>query len=197
MNNKLLRLIVFIGATIMAPFAAHAVSGPTDKSAYDFSFETLDGKSLLLSQYKGKVILVVNTASKCGFTPQYKGLEELYMAYKDKGLVIVGVPSNDFGQQEPGSSSDIKQFCQLNYGVTFPMTTKQIVTGDDAHPFYKWVYSVLGFGSAPKWNFHKYLIDTNGNVVDYFMSTTTPDSPKLKAAIDKVLPLKTKEKPAE
>ncbi len=190
MIKNMLRLMIFFGATLMSPFIVHAEPNASNQSAYDFSFETLDGKALPLSEFKGKVILVVNTASKCGFTPQYKGLEELYTKYKDKGLVIVGVPSNDFGQQEPGTSSEIKKFCTLNYGVTFPMTTKQVVTGDDANPFYKWVYSVLGFGSAPKWNFHKYLIDTNGKAVDYYSSITTPDSDKLAAAIEKLLPKK-------
>jgi len=180
--------MIFCGATLMSPFMVHAEPNPSDKSAYDFSFEALDGSPMPLSQFKGKVILVVNTASKCGFTPQYKGLEALYLKYKDKGLVIIGVPSNDFGQQEPGSAAEIKQFCALNYGVTFPMTAKQVVSGNNAHPFYLWAYSVLGFGSAPKWNFHKYLIDTNGRVVDYFASTTAPDSDKLAAAIEKIFP---------
>ena len=171
----------------MSTVIAHAEPKPSDKTAYDFAFETLDGKPLPLSQFKGKVLLVVNTASKCGFTPQYKGLEALYNEYKDRGLVVIGVPSNDFGAQEPGSASEIKQFCQLNYGVTFPMTSKQIVSGDDAHPFYKWAYGVLGFGSAPKWNFHKILIDRDGHAVDYFASTTAPDSEKFKDAIEKLL----------
>lgn len=174
----------------MSGVIAHAEPKPSDKTAYDFSFETLDGNPLPLSKFKGKVLLVVNTASQCGFTPQYKGLEELYKKYEAKGLVIIGVPSNDFGEQEPGSSAEIKKFCALNYGVTFPMTTKQVVSGDEANPFYKWTYSVLGFGSAPKWNFHKYLIDTNGKVVDYFASTTAPDSPKLVSAIETLLPKK-------
>ena len=180
--------MLFCVATLISACVSHAEPKASDKTAYDFSFTSLDGEKLPLSAYKGKVILVVNTASKCGFTPQYKGLEQLYKDYKDKGLVIIGVPSNDFGEQEPGNAKEIKQFCALNYGVTFPMTEKQAVTGDDAHPFYKWAYSVLGFGSAPKWNFHKYLIDTNGHMVDYYSSVTTPESAKLKAAIEKLLP---------
>lgn len=190
MLRNFIKFIVFCGATIMSPFILQAEPSASAKSAYDFTFESLDGNPLPLSQFKGKVLLVVNTASKCGFTPQYKGLEALYNAYKDRGLVIIGVPSNDFGQQEPGSSAEIKQFCSLNYGVTFPMTTKQVVSGDDANDFYKWAYSVLGFGSGPKWNFHKYLIDTNGQAVDYFSSTTAPDSDKLRDAIEKLLPKK-------
>ncbi len=157
-------------------------------SAYDFSFKTLHSKQPFnLSQYKGKVILVVNTASHCGFTPQYKGLEALYKTYKDKGLVIIGVPSNDFGSQEPGSSEDIATFCEKNYGVTFPMTEKENVVGKDAHPFYKWTKRVLGLASAPKWNFHKILINNDGVPVHYFFSTTSPESQQLINAIEKEL----------
>jgi len=157
-------------------------------SAYDFSFTTLVGHHPLpLSEFKGKVLLVVNTASKCGFTPQYAGLEKLYLTYKDRGLVILGVPSNDFGSQEPGSSEDIASFCQVNYGVTFPMTSKEVVSGKEAAPFYLWARKQAGFGSAPKWNFHKYLIGRNGEMITYFFSTTSPESPKLVKAIEKAL----------
>jgi glutathione peroxidase len=185
--KKLLQLILFFGATLMTAVTAHAQPRPSDRTAYDFSFESLAGEPMPLAQYRGKALLIVNTASKCGFTPQYKGLQVLYDKYKSRGLVVIGVPSNDFGQQEPGTAQDIKKFCELNYGVTFPMTAKQVVTGDGAHPFYKWAYEVMGFGSTPKWNFHKYLIDTNGNMVDYFSSMTAPDSEKLTAAIEKAL----------
>jgi glutathione peroxidase len=185
--KKLVQLAVFLGASLMSATVAHAEPKPSDKTAYDFSFEALNGTPMPLSQYKGKVLLVVNTASKCGFTPQYKGLQVIYDKYKDRGLVIIGVPSNDFGQQEPGSAEEIKKFCELNYGVTFPMTGKQVVTGNSAHPFYKWAYEVLGFGSAPKWNFHKYLVDRRGKIVDYFSSMTAPESGKLTASIEKQL----------
>ena len=134
----------------MSTVIAHAEPKPSDKTAYDFSFETLGGEPMPLSQYKGKVLLIVNTASHCGFTPQYEGLEKLYQKYKDRGLVVIGVPSNDFGAQEPGSATEIQQFCKLNYGVTFPLTSKQVVSGDGAHPFYLWAHEVLGFGSAPQ-----------------------------------------------
>ncbi|HEU5047096.1 MAG TPA: glutathione peroxidase [Rickettsiales bacterium] len=157
-------------------------------AAYEYSFHTLMGdKPLPLSEFKGKVLLVVNTASHCGFTPQYDGLEKLYNTYKDKGLVIIGVPSNDFGQQEPGSSEEIATFCKTNYGVTFPLAHKETVVGDKAHPFYLWARKVLGFGSAPKWNFHKYLINRKGQAVDYYFSTAKPDSPKLTKEIEKLL----------
>lgn len=132
-------------------------------NAYSFSFHALQGNDELpLADYKGKVLLIVNTASQCGFTPQYEGLEKLYQTYKDRGLVIVGVPSNDFGSQEPGSSEQIAHFCKLNYGVSFPMASKEIVSGDLAHPFYRWARREKGFIGAPKWNFHKYLINRQG-----------------------------------
>ena len=157
-------------------------------NVYDFSFKTLvGGKPMPLSNYKGKVLLIVNTASQCGFTPQYEGLEKLYAAYKDKGLVIIGVPSNDFGAQEPGSSEEIAHFCKLNYGVSFPMASKEIVSGSDAHPFYKYAKKTLGFGTAPKWNFHKYLVNRKGVLIDYFNSTTSPDSSRIKSAIESAL----------
>lgn len=159
-----------------------------EKTAYYFTFQKLreDG-SLPLNQFKGKVLLIVNTASHCGFTPQYDGLEKLYNTYKDKGLVIIGVPSNDFGGQEPGTNEEIANFCKINYGVTFPMAEKEVVSGDNAHPFYIWAKKTLGFGTAPKWNFHKYLINRHGKLVDYFNSTTAPDSDSIKKAIKKEL----------
>lgn len=156
--------------------------------AYEYSFPSLVGKkSLSLADFKGKVILIVNTASKCGFTPQYKALEALYMQYKDKGLVIIGVPSNDFAKQEPASDEEIASFCHINYGVSFPMTGKEPVIGKNAHPFYLWARSKLGFLAAPKWNFHKYLLDKQGNLVDYFYSTTSPTAPKVTKEIEKLL----------
>lgn len=160
----------------------------THQSAYDFSFQTLVGhKPLPLSEYKGKVILLVNTASNCGFTPQYKELEALYQKYKDKGLIVLGVPSNDFGGQEPGSTQEIAQFCQVNYGVSFPMTAKEVVSGKNAHPLYQWLRAKLGFGSAPKWNFHKYLIDKNGQPIAFYYSMTSPTSKKIVNAIEQAL----------
>ena len=161
---------------------------PQAGSAYDYSFRTLVGENPLpLSDYAGKVILVVNTASQCGFTPQYEGLEALYNRFKDQGLVIIGVPSNDFGAQEPGTGAEIAKFCKLNYGVTFPMAAKEVVTGDEAHPFYQWARQTLGFGTGPKWNFHKYLIDRQGRLIDYFNSTTAPDADRLVTAVEKAL----------
>ncbi len=159
-----------------------------EKKAYDFSFISLDTRQQMsLENFKGQVILVVNTASKCGFTSQYADLEKLYQEYKDRGLVIIGVPSNDFGKQEPGSNDEIANFCQINYGVTFPMTQKEKVSGKEAHPFYNWTKEILGFGTGPKWNFHKYLVNREGDIIDYFHSTTSPQSDFLKKAIERAL----------
>lgn len=157
-------------------------------NAYDYSFHTLQGhEPLPLSSFQGKVVLIVNTASKCGFTPQYARLEKLYKDYKDRGLVVLGVPSNDFGSQEPGTEKEISNFCQVNYGVTFPMAAKEVVSGKNAHPFYLWAKQKLGFGTAPKWNFHKYLINRKGELIDYFYSTTAPDAGRVLKVIGKAL----------
>lgn len=182
--------LLLLTGVVMWPFSkANAV--PQDGTAYDYSFTTLIGeKPLPLSQFKGKVVLVVNTASQCGFTKQYDGLQKLYDSYKDQGLVILGVPSNDFGSQEPGSSEEIATFCKKNFGVTFPMASKQVVSGDNAHPFYVWARKTLGFGTAPKWNFHKYLVGRDGALLDYFNSTTSPEADSLKDAIEKALATK-------
>lgn len=175
----------------MWPFASANADEQTDNQpgvAYQFTFKHLmNGAPLPLSDFKGKVVLVVNTASHCGFTLQYEGLEKLYNIYKDQGLVVLGVPSNDFGQQEPGTSEEIATFCKTNYGVTFPLTAKEAVSGSGAHPFYLWVRKVLGFGSAPKWNFYKYLINRNGQLVEYYNSMTAPDAKKLTSKIEELL----------
>lgn len=155
------------------------------ENAYDFGFTAIEGGPLKLDSYRGKAVLVVNTASMCGYTPQYKGLEALWEKYKDKGLVILGVPSNDFGGQEPGSTKEIKEFCDVNFAIDFPMTTKEPVKGDTAHPFYKWLAAQKG---EPKWNFHKYLISTDGKLIEAFSSKVTPESAELTAAIEKALP---------
>jgi glutathione peroxidase len=140
-----------------------------------------------LADFRGKVVLVVNTASQCGFTGQYAGLERLYRARSGDGLVIVGVPSNDFGGQEPGSASEIKRFCELNYGVTFPMAAKYAVTGPRAHPFYRNALARLGQSAEPAWNFHKILIGKNGQPIVAFPSGVTPDAPELARAINAAL----------
>lgn len=145
---------------------------------YDLSVESLTGKTVPMETYRDKVLLVVNTASKCGFTPQYEGLEKLHQTYKDKGLVILGFPCNQFGAQEPGGESEIQEFCQLNYGVSFPMHAKVDVNGENTHPLYrvlkKSARGVLGSESI-KWNFTKFLVDRQGNVIDRFAPTTKPE----------------------
>lgn len=145
---------------------------------YDFKVPSLDGKSIDFSKYKGKKVLIVNTASKCGYTPQYAELEELYKNYQSK-LVIVGFPANNFGQQEPGTNDDIKEFCQKNYGVTFPMAEKVSVKGDDIHPLFKYLTEEakkLGVTDPIKWNFTKFLLDEKGNLVAVFPSKVKPMS---------------------
>jgi glutathione peroxidase len=138
-----------------------------------------------LCQYQGKVIMVVNTASFCGFTSQYEGLEKIYARYKDKGFVILGFPSNDFGQQEPGSNKEIAEFCKNTYDVKFPMFAKSSVSGKDANPLFKMLISKTG--TTPKWNFYKYLIDRNGNIIESYNSLTKPDSKSITSEIEKLL----------
>jgi glutathione peroxidase len=157
------------------------------KSAHDFSFMTIAGAPLPLSSYKGKAVLVVNVASQCGLTPQYSGLEALWKEKGDKGLVVLGVPCNDFGAQEPGTDNEIKTFCETRYSVDFPMTSKEHVIGHDAHPLYKWVTDELGEAATPRWNFHKYLFNKDGSIAGTFGSRTPPDDPALNVAIDAAL----------
>lgn len=156
-------------------------------TAHDYSFRSIDGGPLPLSGFKGKVLLVVNVASQCGLTPQYAGLEELWKAKRGKGFVVLGVPSNDFGEQEPGSESEIKSFCETRYAVDFPMAAKEHVIGDEAHPLYKWVAEQLGEGAAPKWNFHKYLFARDGSLAGTFGSRTEPSAAEIVQAIDEAL----------
>jgi glutathione peroxidase len=157
-------------------------------SIYDFTVKTIRGEEKSMADYKGKVLLIVNTASKCGFTPQYKELQELYDEYKDKGFEVLGFPCNQFGHQEPGSESEIESFCQLNYGVTFPMFAKVDVNGANAHPLFVYLTEkapgILGT-KAIKWNFTKFLVDKNGNVVGRFAPQTKPS--ELKQEIEKLL----------
>ena len=131
--------------------------------AYQFEFVSIDGEKLPLAEWRGRPVLVVNTASFCGYTPQYRDLEALWRRYQPRGLVVLGVPSNDFGEQEPGTASEIKEFCAINYQVDFPLTEKYRVVGGAAHPFYRWVAAQLGEGAAPRWNFHKYLAAPTGS----------------------------------
>ena len=156
-------------------------------SAYDFSFRKIDGGDLALSQWRGKPVLIVNTASECGYTPQYADLEALWRRYRDKGFVLLGVPSNDFGGQEPGSEAEIKSFCERNYEVDFPLAAKERVIGQNAHPFYRWLASELGEAGAPRWNFHKYLIGPDGAIAGAWPSRVNPTDPAITAAIEQTL----------
>ncbi|HMM51348.1 MAG TPA: glutathione peroxidase [Burkholderiaceae bacterium] len=157
-------------------------------TVHDFSADTIDGRSRALSSYRGKVLLIVNTASQCGFTPQYAGLEALYREYRDRGLEILGFPCNQFGAQEPGSEGEIAKFCETQFGVSFPMFAKVEVNGDTAHPLFKWLRKeapgLLG-SEAIKWNFTKFLVDREGRVVERFAPTTAPAD--LAPAIEKLL----------
>ena len=159
------------------------------ESVYDFSLKTLRGEDFPLSALRGRPLLIVNTASKCGFTPQYAGLQALQTAWggQDGGLVIIGVPSNDFGNQEPGDATAIGAFCEANYGVTFAMMEKVHVKGADAHPLFHWLGAQAGFLGKPRWNFYKYLTRRDGSLADWFSSKTAPESPKLQSAIKAVV----------
>jgi glutathione peroxidase len=155
--------------------------------AYDFSFKTIDGDPLPLETYRDKVLLVVNTASKCGLTPQYEGLEKLYTDFKDKGLVVLGVPCNQFAGQEPGTEAEIASFCATNFNVDFPLTHKTDVKGEGAHPFYKWAKDVLGEPAEPAWNFHKILVGRNGKLIRAFGPRTEPLDAEVTGAIEQAL----------
>jgi glutathione peroxidase len=156
-------------------------------TAYDYQFDAIDGLPLPMSSFRDKVVLVVNVASKCGLTPQYDGLEKLYSDYKDKGLVVLGVPSNQFMGQEPGSNEEILEFCRTTYGIDFPMTAKVDVKGDEAHPFYKWAVEQVGEPAEPVWNFHKLLVGKDGSLINVFGPRTVPEDPELVAAIEAAL----------
>jgi glutathione peroxidase len=156
-------------------------------TAHDFQFRSIEGGALPLSNFKGKALLVVNVASQCGLTPQSSGLETLWKAKRDKGLVILGVPANDFGAQEPGTEKEIKTFCETRFSVDFPMAAKEHVIGGEAHPLYKWIAGELGEGAAPKWNFHKYLFNKDGTIAGTFGSRTEPNDAAMNAAIDAAL----------
>jgi glutathione peroxidase len=157
-------------------------------SVYDYSLRSIDGAPLPLAGYRGKPVLLVNTASQCGFTPQYGDLEALWQRYRARGLVVLGVPSNDFGEQEPGSEAEIKSFCILNFAVDFPLAGKEKVIGGDAHPLYRWIVAQLGEDAAPRWNFHKYLIGPDGELAGMWPSRVSPLAPEITNEIEAHLP---------
>tara|TARA_R110002167_G_scaffold163937_2_gene360819 strand:- start:264 stop:818 length:555 start_codon:yes stop_codon:yes gene_type:complete len=177
-------------ALILGAFTTMATADDSHECALDFKVKNIDGETVDLEDYEGKVVLIVNTASECGLTPQYAGLQDLYKKYEEKGLVVLGFPCNQFGSQEPGSEADIKSFCSTKYNVTFPMFSKVDVNGKDATPIYKYLTSKdvkpAGKGKI-SWNFEKFLIDRDGNLVNRFAPRTTPDDAELVKAIESEL----------
>ena len=181
----MLKQIKVIILLIMISFFGNKVTANYEKLAYDFQFNDLDGSPLSLSEYKGKVIIIVNVASQCGFTKQYEDMQNIWENYQSKGIVMLGIPSNDFGKQEPGTSEEIKNFCEAKFGITFPMTEKVSVKGPKSHPFYIWARENHGKSAIPKWNFHKIIVGRNGKIDDTFASITNPSSKKFIKAIEK------------
>lgn len=182
-------MFLFWPALFLAAGMALAAEAPA-KNVLDFSLQSINGQETALNQFRGKVLLLVNTASKCGFTPQYKALEEIYKRYKDQGLVVLGFPANNFFGQEPGTDKEIAEFCQINYGVSFPMFSKISVRGKNIHPLYKFLVEKdtnPGFAGKVAWNFTKFLVDRQGNVVARFEPKKVPDDPAVIAAIEKAL----------
>lgn len=178
--TKFLICMLFCAATLAA----------AERTVYDFTLNTIDGQSAPLGSYKGKVVLLVNVASRCGYTPQYTALESIYEKYKDRGFVIVGIPANNFGSQEPGTNAEIKTFCKTKYSVTFPMMSKVSVKGDDMTPLYQFLTDKAAnpqTGGEIQWNFTKFLIGPDGRVITRFEPAVTPDSPEVTGAIEKAL----------
>lgn len=173
--NTILKVTLFF---FMINFAS-----AKEYNGFDFAFTDITGNEVRLDKYKGKVLLIVNVASHCGLTPQYEGLEKLYQTYKKDGLVVIGVPSNDFNQ-EPGTDKEIKKFSESNYKITFPMMSKVSIKGDKAHPFYKWAETQVNVFGTPKWNFHKYIIARNGQLIEWFSSATEPLDERLVSVLE-------------
>ena len=165
-------------------FSTKSIS--SDRSFHDFSIESISGEDIVLADYKDKVVLLVNTASQCGFTPQYAGLQKIYDRYKDEGFVVLGVPSDDFNQ-ELSNDDDVKKFCEIRYGVNFPLTSIQKIKGESAHPLYKWISGNTSVIGQPRWNFHKYLISKEGQIVNWFSSMTSPTSEGLLKQVEQAL----------
>ncbi len=185
-RRKILTLALATMASSAAARAALAQAPMSRITAFAFSFPALAGGDIRLSDYAGRPLLIVNTASLCGFTPQYAGLQDLWTEFSDRGLMMVGVPSNDFGGQEPGGAADIVQTAQRQYGVTFPIAAKAVVLGPHAHPFYKWAAEARP-NDVPRWNFHKYLIGRDGYIAEVFASSVEPSDTRVKTAIARAL----------
>jgi len=183
LGKNYLILLIF---TIMF-FFFNKVDAKYEKLFFDLNIKNINGEELNLSQFKGKIILLVNVASKCGFTKQYADLQSLYEKYKEQGLVVIGIPSNQFGGQEPGSNKEIKDFCETNFNITFPMTDKVDVKGKNAHKIYLWANKNFGRSTVPKWNFHKILINGDGKIEETYASFTKPNAKKIINKIEKLL----------
>ncbi len=181
-----MRKSIFIGITIIMFFFKNNVNANYDKIFYDFKIESITGETIDFNEYKNKVILIVNTASYCGFTKQYTDLQELWDKYKSRGLIVLGVPSNSFNQ-EKNKNSEVKEFCKVNFDINFPLSTITEVKGDKAHDLFKWAKNNHGKSAIPKWNFHKILINKEGKVEDTFTSFTNPMSKKLVSKIENIL----------
>ena len=181
-----MRKLIFIGITIIMFFFKSNVNANYDKIFYDFKIESITGETIDFNEYKNKVILIVNTASYCGFTKQYTDLQELWDKYKSRGLIVLGVPSNSFNQ-EKNNNSEVKEFCKVNFNINFPLSTITEVKGDKAHDLFKWAKNNHGKSAIPKWNFHKILINKEGKVEDTFSSFTNPTSKKLVSKIENIL----------
>ena len=181
-----MRKSIFIGITIIMFFFKSNVNANYDKIFYDFKIESITGETIDFNEYKNKVILIVNTASYCGFTKQYTDLQELWDKYKSRGLIVLGVPSNSFNQ-EKNNNSEIKEFCKVNFDINFPLSTITEVKGENAHDLFKWAKNNHGKSAIPKWNFHKILINKEGKVQDTFASFTSPMSKKIISKIEKII----------
>ncbi|MTI43491.1 glutathione peroxidase [Roseibium hamelinense] len=179
--------VTFVAAAFLSLAVPGGAVAQSPASAHAFAFDLPNGEQLPLSSFAGKAVLVVNTATECGFKNQIGDLQDLHERYSDKGLVVVGVPSNDFGGQEPRANDEIAGFCEARYGAKFPMTNKTRVKGEDAHPFYQWAVAELGDASRPYWNFHKYLIGPDGKLVTFFPTPTRPTSTEVTSKVEQVI----------
>ena len=181
-----MRKLILLGITLTMIFFKNFAMANYEKIFFDHSIKSIDGKIINLNEYTNKAVLLVNVASYCGFTKQYDGLQKLWDKYKDKGLIVLGVPSNSFNQ-EKDKNDEVKKFCEVNFGINFPMTSIFEVKGDNAHEIYKWAKKNHGKSAVPKWNFHKILIDTDGKIFDTYASFTKPMSKKIITAVEKIL----------
>ena len=183
--NKYLTIVILIIVNVL--ILINRVYSMENKNFYDFKLESITGEVINFNDYKGKTVLMVNVASNCGFTKQYSDLQNLWEKYKERNLIVLGIPSNQFGGQEPGTNSEIKNFCKTNFNINFPMTSKYNVKGENAHEIYKWAQNSYGKSAVPKWNFHKILIDENGKVHETFASFTNPMSKQIIKELEKIL----------